>query len=544
MRARIWLACLALAVGAGCSDDDQNDPPQIIIVAPGNGDHLTTATNVVAEVSDDEAIARVRFTLDDAVLLEDYTSPWQAAISVGEWASGQPVMLGATVWDSDGLARSATPVAVTIDPALQTVPQWLAFGPDPGADPPVLAARWLRFPGALGYTVQFSRGEEFGTVDYEQAVADTQLTTDVAVEGVVYARIRASLVGGPSDWSRSERHADVATLLTVVLLPASQAGLDVAVRPSGRLAVVSGPRDDLAVGSVAPELITLEDDGTVNARADLPAFATQWTADPFLYLCGGDWVACHGLDDGAQVWRVQPSGMLPTALGSAGDGLPLLVAGRDLQDDATPSIAIVSLASDDGAEIARTTVDLEAGLSVSQVWGLTDVCIVAGDIADGGVWVRGIDLAQGRELWHMRLGTGDAFQLRDAIPAGDDLVLVGNATTRGAWAVAVTADGRTRWLTRASLWAELAAVTPAADGGVFVTGFARGEGGSAEFVYGELTAAGAWRWQRNRAYTRESRGLGVTQAADGSVVIVGTALPEGGDWDLLLQRTDDRGDLD
>jgi hypothetical protein len=543
MRTRAWPACLALAVVAGCSTNPTNDPPQIAIVAPLGGDHLTAATNVVAAVSDDQGIARVRFTLDDTVLLDDYVSPWQAAIPVGEWASGRPVVLGATVWDSDGIARSAVPVTITIDPSLQTVPQVLAFEPASGVDPPVLAARWLSFPAATGYTVQLSRGEGFASLISETAVADTALITDVASEGVTYARVRAALNGEPSDWSRPQRFAGVTTLLTVVPLLASQAGLEVAVRPSGEIAVVSGPRDDLAIGPVTSELITLEDDGAVAARAALPTFASLWMADPYLYLCGDGWVACHGLDDGAQVWRVETSGMLPSAVGSGGAGLPLLVAGRDLQEDAMSSLTIVTLAPDDGAEIQRATVELEADLTVTQVWGLAGVCVVAGDIAAGGVWARGIDVAQGRELWHLRLGTGDRFQLRDAVPVGDNLILVGNAATRGAWAAAITADGRPRWLTRESLWAELAGAAPEVDGGVLVAGFARGDGGSANLVYGELTSAGAWRWQQNRAYTLNARGLAVTQAADGSVVVMGTALPAGGDWDLLLQRTDDRGDL-
>ncbi len=222
----------------------------------------------------------------------------------------------------------------------------------------------------------------------------------------------------------------------------------------------------------------------------------------------------------------------------------MLAAGRDLLEDATPSIAIVSLARDDGAEIERTTVDLETDLTVTQVWGLAGVHVVAGDIAGGGVWVRGIDAAQDQVAWRLRLGTGDGMQLRNAVPVGGDLVLVGNASRGGAWAAAVTADGRLRWLTREPTWAELAGEAPAPDGGVLVAGFARGDGGSGEFVFGELTAAGAWRWQQRRPYNRESRGLGVAHAADGSIVIVGAALPDGGDWNLLLQRTDDRGDLD
>ncbi len=544
MRARSWLACLALAVVAGCSDDDLNDPPQIAIVSPGNGDHLIAATNVVAEVSDDEGISRVRFTVDDTVLLDDYASPWQVAVPVGEWASGQPVVLGATVWDSDGVARAALPVTVTIDPSLQTVPQLLAFGPAAGTDPPLLAARWLRFPGASGYTVQFSRGELFGTVFHEQAVADTQLTTDVVGEGVVYARVRATVIGSPTPWSRSGRFADIAPLLTAVLQPASQAGAEVALRQAGGYVVVSGPRDDVSIGDVAPELIFLDDAGAVTGRAALPDYVTLWSAAPDLYLGGGDWVARHGLGDGAQVWRVQPAGMTPTAVGAAGVPTAVLAAGGDLADDLIPTIVIVSLASADGAELARATVDLETGQTLRQVGGFGDFCLAAGDIATGGVWVRGIDLVLDRELWRLRLGTGDGLRLRDAVPVGGDLVLVGDADRGGAWAAAIADDGRVRWLKREVLWIEFAGVATAPDGGVLVTGHARGESGNSELVYGELTAAGAWRWNQRRAFTQHVRGLGIAAAADGSVVVVGTALPEGSDWDLLLQRTDDQGDLD
>jgi hypothetical protein len=544
MRARAWLACLALAAVAGCSNNDTNSPPQIVITAPADGDHLGAAANVVAEATDDEAVARVRFTLDDVVLLDDYAAPWQAAIPVGEWASGRPVVLGATVWDSDGIERSAAVVTITIDPALQTVPQLLAFGPAPTVDPPPLAAQWLRFPGATGYTMQLSRGAEFGTIFHEAAVADTQLTTVVAAEGVVYARVRAQTIGGPTGWSRARRFADVAALLTAVPLSGSQAGLDVTRRHPAGFSVVSGPSAGVAIGAVTPELIALDDAGVVTGRATLPSFVALWTVDPYLYFCGDDWVECRTAAEGTQVWRVQPGGMSPVAIGGGDNDLPVLVAGPDLADDAVPSIAILNLASDDGAELDRTVIDVDAGDVVTQVGNLAGTCVVAGTIASGGVWVRGVDTAQDRELWRLRLGTGDGLHLRDATAAGGSLVLVGDADEGGAWAASVAASGRLRWLVRETAWVELAAVAPAPDGGVVVTGHRLSGADGAEVVYGELSAAGAWRWRQSRAFTLNARGLGIAVAGDGSVVVVGTALPAGGDWDLLLLRSDDLGDLD
>jgi hypothetical protein len=539
MRARTSLALLLLAAVSGCGDDDVNAPPQIGISSPGNGDHLTAAANVVAQATDDEGVARVRFTLDGTVLLDDFTAPWQAAIPVGEWANGQPVVLGATVWDTDGVSVNATSVTITIDPALQSVPQLLAFGPDAAN----LAARWLRFPGAAGYTLQFSHGAAFGNVFFTQSVTDTLLATAVPATGVVYARVRATVVGAPTPWSRSWRFASVPTLQTLVPLPASQAGLQVAMAPTDGFTVVSGPRDGVAIGAVAAELIQLDATGGISGRVGLPTAAAQWLTDDDLFICGDGAVARHGLDDGAAVWRVEPAGMMPSAIGAAADGASPLAAGRDTQEDATPSIAIVTLAAADGVETGRATLDLPAGDTVNQVWGFPAACMVAGQIATGGVWVRGVDLATQRELWHLRLGTGPQFEVRDAIPVDGDLILVGDSLTGGAWAASVAVDGRLRWLVQERTWIELGGVASAVDGGVLVTGHARGDGGRTDVVYGELTAGGAWRWKQRRSVGENARGLGVTQADDGSVVVVGTALAAGG-WDLLLLRTDDRGDLD
>jgi hypothetical protein len=539
MRARACLACLALAVVAGCGNDDTNDPPQIAISSPGDGDHLTAAANVVAEVSDDEGIVKVRFTLDGELLLEDTVSPWQAAIPVGTAANGLPVVLGATAWDTDGVETQAADVTITIDPALQTVPQLLAFGPT-AADEPVLAARWLRFPAATAYTLQFSRSAGFGAVFFEQTLPDTEYTSAVPDTGIVYARVRARVAGEFLGWSRSRRFAAVDPLLTTVPLSGSQAGLSAVAQPEGFL-VVSGPRDDVEIGTVAPEALTLAADGSVLARSALPAFTAQWTAAPAVYLCGADWVARHALAGGGEVWRSSLAGLIPGAVG--GDGTTVLVAGPSTSEAAAP-LVIVQVAADDGAELGRVAVPTEAGDVVTEVHGLADLWVVAGEIAAGGVWVRAVDPDGGEVAWRLHLGTSDGFRLRGAAVGGDGLVLVGEADSGGAWAAGVAAGGRLRWLAREADWIGLTGVAVSFDGDLLVSGDALGDRGQPELAYGALTSAGAWRWQQRRAFGVGARCLGIAPADDGTIVVTGTALLAGGDWDLLLLRADDHGDLD
>lgn len=545
MRVRTWLVCLVLAALAaalaGCGGDDEtNGPPQVTITAPLTGDHLTEAANVVAEVYDDRGVARVRFTIDDEPLAEDTAAPWQAAIPVGAWANGRTVVLGATAWDSDGAAADAAPVTITIDPALQSVPQLLAFAPQTASS---LAARWLRFPGATSYTFQVSRGAGFGVVLHEQSLTDTLAVADLDTGGIAFARVGVRVGSEFRGWSRVWRRDGLTTLFTAPAYPGNQAGLQVAALPGPAYVVVSAPRDGLDVGVVAPELLRLDGNGVVTSRTGLAASTAQWLTATALYLASPTGVTSHATADGSVRWQASPAGLTPSAVGADAAGANLLVAGRGSGND----MAILTLSPDDGAEVLRGVVTLDdaaTGETVREVAGFAQNYLVAGQLPGGGVWVRGIDRATPQVVWTVRLGTGESFRVRDAVLAGDQLVLVGDADAGGAWAASVTTGGRLRWLRRVAGWSELSAVAVTGDGTLLVCGYALSDQQQIELVYGSLSEAGAWLWQQRRLYGASSRGLAVTPGEAGGVVVVGAAVPAGGTWDVMLMRANDRGELD
>jgi hypothetical protein len=109
----IVLAALAVAVGSGCGlgPTTDGDPPVLILTAP-TSDTVSGNFPITADAQDVSGIAKVRFSVDNSLLLDDDTAPY--ATSWETKAEGiHTIKVDAT--DRAGNSASVTKVIVVVD---------------------------------------------------------------------------------------------------------------------------------------------------------------------------------------------------------------------------------------------------------------------------------------------------------------------------------------------------------------------------------------------------------------------------------------------
>jgi hypothetical protein len=561
---RPWYLLLPLAAAllvlGGCSEEDENSPPEAIIVFPEDGHHYTTEPGLVeAAVRDDGEVPLVEVRLDD-VVVSSLADTLTTRLPLGRYADGLPHEITVRAYDAEGLTGDAGPITVTIDPALQTVPQIVEVAP--AADASLLEVSWLPFPGATGYAWEAAPTAEFSTLLDSGETADAMATVARGDADLVYLRVRAELSGASTGWSRTRRYDAVAGWRRSYELAGSQMATAIIPAADGSLRLLSHGVVEARVARAEVELLAVAADGELQAVYPLLDASheptTHLVTDDGQLLLGGvrddgaGFLAAFSLD-GDERWRREITDWEPTALLREHDGA-LRVVGADLRDGARGGV-IMTLDPADGGAAEHARFDLEAGRRVRVAWARPDTgWVVAGTpgLYDG-VFARGLDAAGERE-WNLRLGTADRWLLRGHGTDGQGrYLLTGIAfretpSSRYGYVASIDDRGRLRWLYGATSWHLFGAVRPTGDGQWTAVGARRRFVTDETWLYDTalmgLSDAGARLWDVQHRLGEESQGWGLAPHPQGGWYATGFTTPDRTRYEVDLLRVDDRGQLD
>jgi len=568
IRHSLMLLFLAsLLVLAACSSDPENQPPTVEIVYPDSGHHADVAPDSVrANASDDRGVAKVDFFFDGELLSTITKSPYFTRLPLGSFADGQEYRVEAVATDTDGVTSGRPGITITIDPSLQTVPQITTFDLDQDGSGN-LRLSWLEFPQTVQeYEWEVSRDDGFFGVLASGATTDTTLVVAVIAEGLAYARVRAVLADGATDWSRIERFNQLVTWRGLPETPGPQLGTGIYQAADGTLRLLSHGVDRHRVSIAAVQLLALGVDNELAAVHDLfdetyRPTANALDSDGNLRLAGvradsTGFVAAVDLE-GNVLWTGAADFMFCSTLIEMADGTWLTV-GADLRAGADGGV--IATVGSDGTVTAGPTFVLEAGRAVVFDWTRADGgYVVAGQLPDadngqpGGIWVRGLD-ASHQDDWNLRLGTSRNYLLRGS---GDDgngrfvlggIALVEDLFGRFGFILGFDAEGRIRWQVTDRNWHLFANAYPDAGGRWTVTGVRRRSNDGATFFYdfglAGFSAAGLRLWQVQHRAGQESQGWSLAPHPSGGWWAAGVRTYDYVKYDLDVMRVDDRGEFD
>ncbi len=566
---RHWLLLLSLTtvlVLAACSDNNVNQPPTVTIVYPDSGHHVVSSPDsVVADAQDDRAVARVDFYFDGNLYSSISSAPYISHLPLGTYANGQEYVVGARAIDSDGVPSAVSNITMTIDPALQTVPQITTFDLDQDGSGN-LRLSWLPFPETVSeYQWEVSRDDGFFGVLASGSVTDTTLVVAVIAEGLAYARVRAVLPDATTDWSRIERFNQLDTWRMHYPATGPQLGTGIYQATDGTLRILSHGVDRHRVSKAAVELLALDAANelvTVHQIFDDTYRPTAQALDAAgdLRLAGvredsTGFVAAVSLD-GMLRWSTPADFMRCSAM--LDEGGTWRTVGVDLRDGADGGV--FATIGDDGTITAGPTFRLETGREVNFAWPRpAGGWVVAGQLPDadngqpGGVWVRGLD-ASYQEEWNLRVGTGSNYLLRGGgVDGAGNYVLGGIALrqeylSRFGFIFGFDADGRVRFQVTDRNWHLFANAYPDAGGRWTVTGVRNrsidGVTNYYDFAMAGFSAAGLPLWQVQYRKGEESQGWAIAPHPNGGWWSAGLVTYNFVEMDVDVLRVDDRGEFD
>ncbi len=570
MMTRPWTCLLvaALLLVGGCSDDDENTPPTVDLLFPDDGYRFDGSTDeVVLLVQDNGNVAVVEVTLDAEVVatVRDSKGELNIELPVGRWADGLDHVLDARALDVEGAEGEVAAITISIDPTLQTVPQIVAVAPGPDA-PDQLRLEWLDHPGATGYRYEVARTDGFSQLLVSGETGDRTVDLPDLDTSLLYARVRATVDGTETGWSRTFRYDGTTGWREVYELPNRQMGTAVLTAPDGSLRLLSHAVREARVAGAQVQLLEVTADGELLAAHDL-LDATYWPTshllvDQTLLLTGlrtdgRGFIAGFDLEGGA-VFVDEPGDHLTTALWRDPGG-EVRLAGTDLREGTSGGV-MHTLDASSGATTELVTFELETGREVLAGWPRSDAgWVVAGQLPDeaedvyGGVFARGL-AADGTTDWNLRVGAADRWLMRGHGADGQgQYVLTGIAfradpARRYAFLVNFDHRGRLRWQIGESRWHHYTDVEPTLDGRWTAVGARRRSVTSETWLYDTalrgFSNAGLPLFENQHGLGVESQGWGLAPHPDGGWYVTGFTTADRNEYQADLLRVDDLGELD
>lgn len=565
-RTSLLMIVLALAVVVGCSDEDTNQVPEVIILEPEDGHHFTSDPGMVTIAVNDDGNWFAEILLDDGVIatLRDTTS---TRLPLGLYADGEPHTIEAYATDYLGARGTASPVTVTIDPSLQTVPQIIELAAQDGEEHG-LRLVWLEFPGTEQYRYEVARTDAFESLLVSGLTTATSTALPLPVASLAYVRIQARHQdGGVSDWSRTRRYDGTEAWRQQFPLAGPQVGTGVIPAADGTIRLLSYGLSDPGLESAMVQIVTLAEDRASWDVLDVLDASYQvrnhvLTDDRVLLLGGVRTVGAGFLAavtlDGDMVWRRAVHEFDPSAIFTDGAG-QVLAAGRDRRAG-QPGGVVASIDMATGTVAITATFALEVDRFVTAAWPASDGgSILAGrlpetdDGAFGGVWVRGVG-SGGAVEWDLVLGIEDRWLPRGyARDDAGNLLLTGiahrgGADERAGFLVCLDDRGHFRWQITDSDWLVFTAAVADGTGRWTVAGARRkdidGESSTGNAALQSFSSEGEPLWEVPYADGLPSQAWSVAPHPDGGWLTAGFVKGGGGDFDLDLLRVDDRGAFD
>jgi hypothetical protein len=204
---KISVLCLALIIPASllcsCTEEPvQPDlgPPSVEIVFPADGDSVMTQVPVVVEAEDDVEVLKVQFFVDDMLIAEDISAPFDQVWYAGYWPAGREYTLSAVASDISGNVSRPDTVLVYALEGGGFVPVLTA--PEDGVEmrgyPGSVEYSWNPVPGARGYIFRIESDglewNEYYCIDAEQYACYTHVYDTVFTGPLMLYR------APPIDW--------------------------------------------------------------------------------------------------------------------------------------------------------------------------------------------------------------------------------------------------------------------------------------------------------------------------------------------------------
>lgn len=157
----------ALLVFISCSEDGEVGPPEpdteaptVRILDPIEGDTLYAETPILVEAHDNDKVARVLFYIDDELIAEDSTPPYEHIWFIGYWSSSKAYRIIAVAEDMS--KNPSLPDTISVRLAAGTRYTAEIIGPEDQEvfeAPTEIVLSWHEVPGARSYILRIKSPE-------------------------------------------------------------------------------------------------------------------------------------------------------------------------------------------------------------------------------------------------------------------------------------------------------------------------------------------------------------------------------------------------
>ncbi|MEA3475370.1 MAG: Ig-like domain-containing protein [Candidatus Cloacimonadota bacterium] len=169
----VLILSLTMLFIVNCSSSTDNNPttPSVTITQPVDGDTLFTSTTLIKiEVSADEDIDNVSFSIDDEGIYTDQTQPFECEWSDFYWADGQKHTIEATAYDINNIPGSDN-ITITVSEDAKRYPTLLEPEDSSEVQNPI-EFKWKSLPDAQYYTMKIVK-EDDTTFTFIQQTTET-----------------------------------------------------------------------------------------------------------------------------------------------------------------------------------------------------------------------------------------------------------------------------------------------------------------------------------------------------------------------------------
>ena len=170
-------------------------PPVVVLVSPEGGETFLENTTIIAEATDDNAIAEVDFFVDSVLIGEVTALPYELEWDVSNYADGNTHEIYVSATDASGNSTNSTSVLVTV--MLQGPSLVLPANGDTINTKSTIDLKWLASDGAGDYAVYLSTSLDnfFSDIVFSSSnIADDSdtmtVTTSELIIGSYYWKVR------------------------------------------------------------------------------------------------------------------------------------------------------------------------------------------------------------------------------------------------------------------------------------------------------------------------------------------------------------------
>ncbi|MGB9721074.1 MAG: Ig-like domain-containing protein [bacterium] len=157
MKKLLALPIIGLLIFIGCGD---KEPPQVSITQPASGDTVGGAVTITADATDNKGVTEVEFYIDNALVLNDSSSPYSYAWNTSSLQDNSTHNIYAKAYDkANNEGASETVIVTVINPPNTPATPW---GPSSGYQGSSYSYEFYTYatdPAGQGVAVRFAWGD-------------------------------------------------------------------------------------------------------------------------------------------------------------------------------------------------------------------------------------------------------------------------------------------------------------------------------------------------------------------------------------------------